>query len=78
MSCLISGHSSSFCSQRGPCPPPCGGASQDRRGSGVQRDGRQGAELTHLHLTHHPWGCGPQAWGAQEGRPAALSQWSGE
>ena len=31
-----------------------GGAAKDRGGSGVQRDGREGAELAHLHLQDHP------------------------
>lgn len=49
-----SGHSCCLRGQRRPLPPAGRGASKDGGGAGIQRDGRQGAELTHLHLPHHP------------------------
>ena len=51
--CVWSGDGGSICGERGSRPPACGWAAQDSGGSGVQRDGRQGAELSHLHITHH-------------------------
>ena len=68
------GHSRSICSQRRPRPPPRRRASQDGRGVGLQCDGGQGAELAHLHLSHHPRGCGRPTPGAEERGPVALRQ----
>ena len=72
------GDSGSFCSQWRACPPPRGGAAQDGGGSGVQRDGGQGAELAYLHLPHHPWGGGRPPQLLEARRPAAVCQWSGQ
>lgn len=74
---LPAGHSCSLCSQRGPLPPTGSGAAQDRGGAGLQRDGRQRAELAHLHLSHHPRGRGGEARRAETRRPASVGQWRG-
>lgn len=69
-----SGHSCSLCGQRRPLPPAGGGAAQDGGGAGLQRDGRQGAELAHLHFPHHPRGRGRAARRPEARRSAPVRQ----
>lgn len=74
---LSAGHSCSICGQRGSLSSPSGGAAQDGGGAGLQRDGRQGAELSHLYLSHHPRGLGWEARGPEARGPAPVCQWCG-
>lgn len=50
---LPPGHSRSLRSQRRSLPPAGGGAAEDGGRARLQRDGRQRAELPHIHLPHH-------------------------
>jgi len=74
---LLSGNSRSICSEWGPRPPEGRWAAQDSRGSWVQRDGRQGAEFTNLHITYHTWWCRRQTRQLEARWSAHVRQWCG-
>ena len=73
-----SGHGRGLRRQRGTLPPTGGRAAQDGGRAGLQRDGRQGAELAHLHLPHHSRGRGGEARRPEAGGPAPVRQRRGK
>lgn len=72
------GDSCSFRREWRPLPPASGGTTQNRWGSGLQRDGRERAKLPNLHLSHHPRGRGWATRRIKKGRSATVCQRSGE
>lgn len=75
---LPSGYSCSLRSQRRSFPPEGGGAAQDRRRAGLQCDGRQGAKLPYLHLSHYPRRRGWEARWPKARGSAPVCQWCGK
>ena len=74
---LSVGYCCSFCRKWRPLPSPRGGVAKDRGRPGVQYNGREGAELSHLHLPHHPrWYRWPPRW-SEEGRSTPVCEWRG-
>lgn len=71
------GYGCSFRSQWRSLSPSSGGAAQDGRRAGLQRNGRQGAKFSYIHLSHHSWRRGWKTWWPKARRSAFVCQWCG-